>query len=130
MIQESREQLSQTIDKMFKVEKDSDAKERCRITDELINRYIERTGETPPPILLDRLAGFILKADKTKKNRHDSEYKVLSHRQTKIRQNREVNIMLLLSYFVQRLTVQNVFNLTENLTKGYVSAIMDKCLTG
>ena len=91
-IEQARQDLSDTIDQLFKKYKDADAGQRCKVAGELVERYYEKVKELPPCVLLDRLAGFILAADKSKRHKHRTNYAVLSRRQQKARHEREVNI--------------------------------------
>ncbi|MCL6592002.1 MAG: hypothetical protein K6U80_18900 [Firmicutes bacterium] len=93
VIKAARVKLSQKIDQLFK-DKASGAEERCRIAQELIDWYTGETGEYPSSWLLERLASYILTADKLSKfrRRHKSDYQVLSKRQLKIRRNREIRL--------------------------------------
>lgn len=93
IIEAAREAMSKKIDQLFQ-DKSVDAKERCRITHELIDEYTGITGETPPARLLERMATYILKADTVKKYRHKhrTDYKVLSNRQIKARKEREIHL--------------------------------------
>ena len=91
-VEQARRELAERIDRLFKEYKDADAKKRCGVADQLIEDYIAKAYDVPPCKLLDRLAGFILAADKNKKYKYKSEYTVLSKRQQKARHEREINI--------------------------------------
>lgn len=107
VIEAAREALSKRIDQLFQ-DKSVDAKARCRITQELIDEYTGKTGETPPPRLLERMATYILKADTVKKYRHkhSTEYKVLSNRQIKARKEREIHLRDLSNRDKKKINVQ------------------------
>jgi hypothetical protein len=106
-VEEAREELSKKIDRLFQ-NKDADAKQRCRITQVLIDEYKQKAGEYPPPRLLERLASYILKADKLNKfrRRHKTDYQVLSKRQLKIRKSREIHLEDLNSRDRQKINIQ------------------------
>lgn len=107
VIEFARAELSQKIDQLFQ-DKDTDAKGRCRITQDLIDWYTGITGESPPARLLERMATFILRADKVKKYRHkhSTDYKVLSSRQIKARKEREVHLRDLPNRDKKKINVQ------------------------
>lgn len=106
-VEAARKELSDKIDRLFQ-DKDVDAKQRCRIVQELIDEYTHKAGEIPPPRLLERLASYILKADKVNKfrRRHKTDYQVLSKRQLRIRKNREIHLEDLNSRDRQRINIQ------------------------
>lgn len=106
-VEAARKELSNKIDRLFH-DKDIDAKQRCRIVQELIDEYKQKAGESPTPWLLERLASYILKADKVNRfrRRHKTDYQVLSKRQLKIRKNREIHLEDLNSRDRQKINIQ------------------------